>query len=66
VARYCDGPHAEHARWRTKAERWASGVTTNAWCDQCKATELARPDTRFKDQDFEQIPRPVDRKEVDL
>lgn len=52
MARFCDGPHAEHARWRTKVERSSSGQTSAAWCDECKAQELAKDGTKLKEQDF--------------
>lgn len=52
MARFCDGPHIEHARWRTKVDRSSSGQTSTGWCDECKAKELAREGTKLKEEDF--------------
>jgi uncharacterized protein YlaI len=55
VARYCDGPHIAVARWRTKAERNGSGITTYGWCDECKARMTMEVADRWGASDFEPI-----------
>lgn len=59
MARYCDGPHIAHAKWRTKTGLSSTGNTTQAWCNECKDRMMMEVADRWSAGDFEAIGQPT-------